>query len=584
MLSNVYFIAPVEMILCVSVMLLVSPFLLTWVYTSIKARYGSQQGGDPPLIPYAIPWLGHGLSFRRGTTRFSQWVRGKYPNVPVSRTLIAGNYLYTVFDTKLASQLDRRRKLFTFDHIILLVNKGFGAPQADLKILEKGLPGLSHSPNGEGGGQGLLLELHRQYFPCLSGINLPPLISKFSEVLTTSLANVFPRGKSYESTDSWKTVDLNEFLMRHLTLASLPMLMGTRLMEVWDRAYEDLWEFDSLALTLTTNLPDIFRPEAAASRSTMISVLERWEEEASKHRKFEEVESEDPAWDEYWGARLMRQRHRTFLNNGISKRGRAVFHLGVLWATNANAIPAVIWMLIHCVLDPQLHGRVCRAIALSRKQDGTADIESIATNKLIKSIFFEVLRLYVSAPSIRLVLETTELGGYVFRKGGTTFVPGRELQTDPNVWSVDGTSPDASEFWAERFIDEEQGDDETMREGTNASTKLTDLGEQNVTIKNGLTLSAEAMSIPGKVKSKLFRERMYSMRPFGGGANFCPGRNLALYEVVVSVVAILSAFEIEVDEDALASNGMPQPNTDLSGTMRPDRPFIVRMRRRATAK
>ncbi|OJD22907.1 hypothetical protein ACJ73_05743 [Blastomyces percursus] len=494
---------------------------------------------------------------------------------------MAGNYLYTVFDTKLASQIDRRPKLFTFDPIVLLVNKAFGAPQADLKILEKGLPG----PNGAGDGQGLLPELHRQHFPGLSGINLPSMVSKFSEVLAASLENAFPRKPSYGNNDTWKTLDFNEFLMRNFTLASIPMLMGTRLMEVWPQAYEDLWEFDSWALALTTNLPGIFIPQAAASRNAMVCVLERWEEEATKHRKFEDVESEDPAWDEYWGARLMRQRHRTFLNNGISKRGRAVFHLGVMWATNANAIPAATWMLIHCVLDPQLYGRVRRAIALSQKQDGTLDIGILATNKFIKSLFLEVLRLYVSSPSVRLVLETTVLGGYVFRKGGTIFIPGRELQTDPDVWSPDGAFPDPSEFWAERFIDKEQDDDENTGAEIHASTKLEDLGGQNVIVETGLALSAaDAMSIPGRARSKPLRERMCSMRPFGGGTSFCPGRNLAMYEVVVGMVAILSAFDIEVDKGSLASNGMPQPNTDLSGTMGPDRPFMVRMKRRATTE
>ncbi|EEQ86297.1 uncharacterized protein BDCG_01417 [Blastomyces dermatitidis ER-3] len=580
MLSNIHFIAPVEMMLCLVFVLLISPFLLTWVFTSVKARCEFQQGREPPLIPYAIPWLGHGLFFRRGTTRFSSWVRGKYPSLPVSRTLMAGNYLYTVFDTKLASQIDRRPKLFTFDPIVLLVNKAFGAPQADLKILEKGPTG----PNGAGDGQGLIPELHRQHIPGLSGINLPPMVSKFNEVLTASLEQAFSMKESHGNSGTWKTLDFNEFLMRHYTLASIPMIMGTRLMEVWPQAYEDLWEFDSWALALTTNLPGIFIPEAAASRSAMVSVLERWEEEATKHRKFEDVESEDPAWDEYWGARLMRQRHRTFLNNGISKRGRAVFHLSLMWATNANAIPAATWMLIHCVLDPQLYGRVRRAIALSQKQDGTLDIGTLATNKLIKSLVLEVLRLYVSSPSVRLVLETTELGGYVFRKGGTIFIPGRELQTDPDVWSPDGTFVDASEFWAERFIDKEPDDNENTGAEINADTKLENLGGQNVIIETGLTLSADAMSIPGKARSKPLRERMYSMRPFGGGTSFCPGRNLAMYEVVVGMVAILSAFDIEVDKEALASNGMPQPNTNLSGTMGPDRPFMVRMKKRETAE
>ncbi|OJD17705.1 hypothetical protein AJ78_02230 [Emergomyces pasteurianus Ep9510] len=568
-------ITPLEIIICAPI-LLVAPFVLTWIVTNIKARCGSLQRRDPPLIPYSIPWLGHALFFRYGTTRFAAWVREKYPNLPVSRTLIAGNYLYTIFDTKLASQIDRRPKLFAFDPVVLFVNRAFGAPQADLDVLGKGLPTHTHGSNDKSD-QGMIPELHRQHFPYLNGPTLPPMVFKFCEVLTASLENAFPKKGGYDTDGLWVKLDLKEFAIRRFTLASIPMLMGTRLLEVWPQAYEQFWKFDSKALELTTNLPNMLMKEAVAIREAMISVLERWEEEASKHRKFEDVESEDPAWDEYWGARLVRQRHRTFLNNGISKRGRAVFHLGVMWATNANAIPAATWMLIHCVLDPQLNGQVRRAITSSQRPDGTVDIESVAANKLIKSIFFETLRLYVSSPSVRLVTETAELGGYVFHKGSTILIPGREMQMDPGVWSLDGSSPDVSKFWAERFIDEEQDADGNKGEDINGRIKLQEGSER---IKNGMTLSADAMAMPGKTWSKQSRERMYSMRPFGGGISFCPGRNLAMYEMVVSLVAILSAFEIEVDKEALSSNGMPQPNFDLSGTMGPDRQFIVRMRRR----
>ncbi|OAX82896.1 hypothetical protein ACJ72_02752 [Emergomyces africanus] len=580
MLSNIPFITLLEIIICIPV-LLVAPFALTWIVTNIEARYGLRQG-DPPLIPYAIPWLGHALFFRRGTTRFSSWVREKYPNLLVSRTMMAGNYLYTIFDTKLASQIDRRPKIFAFDPVVLFVNRAFGAPQADLDVLGKGLLAHAHGSNGKSD-QGMIPELHRQHFPYLNGPTLPSMVFKFREILTASLENAFPKKESYAADGSWVKLDFKEFAMRHFTLASIPMLMGTRLMEVWPQAYEEFWKFDSGVLELTTNLPNMFMEEAASSREAMVSVLERWEEEAYKHRKFEDVESEDPAWDEYWGARLMRQRHRTFLNNGISKRGRAVFHLGVMWATNANAIPAATWMLIHCVLDPQLHVQVRRAITSSQKQDGTVDIESLATNKLIKSIFLEILRLYVSSPSVRLITETTELGGYVFHKGSTIVIPGREMQMTPDVWCPDGTSPEVSKFWAERFIEEEQEADGNKGAEINGRTKVQEGSEQHESTNDGMTLSADAMSMPGKPRSKRSRERMYSMRPFGGGVSFCPGRNLAMYEMVVSLVAILSAFEIEVDKEALSSNGMPQPNIDLSGTMGPDRQFIVRMRRRSTA-
>ena len=69
-----------------------------------------------------------------------------------------------------------------------------------------------------------------------------------------------------------------------------------------------------------------------------------------------------------------------------------------------------------------------------------------------------------------------------------------------------------------------------------------------------------------------------SMKPFGGGVTLCPGRHLAVNEIVVFIATALRRFDIQLVE------GQTEARIDTSysatGTYPPDRNVSVRIRLR----
>ena len=146
--------------------------------------------------------------------------------------------------------------------------------------------------------------------------------------------------------------------------------------------------------------------------------------------------------------------------------------------------------------------------------------------------------------------------------------------------------PDPSRFWAERFLDLERNEDgeaERVAEALEANAQYACHGPTTTrspaSSHSHTKLSKNPLSAPGW-QSKTVRDRMHSMRPFGGGISLCPGRHFAMYAMIAGLAIIFSTFDIEVDHVALRSNGMPTPQSGAIGAMGPDRKFIVRMRRK----
>jgi hypothetical protein len=54
-------------------LLLALPVLATlWWWSAYSSKLTT---GEPPLVPYRIPWLGHGISFMNDINGFTEWVR-----------------------------------------------------------------------------------------------------------------------------------------------------------------------------------------------------------------------------------------------------------------------------------------------------------------------------------------------------------------------------------------------------------------------------------------------------------------------------------------------------------------------------
>jgi hypothetical protein len=48
------------------------PIFAIWWWVDYRWRIAE---GEPPLVPFKIPWLGHGLDFMNDINGFAEWVR-----------------------------------------------------------------------------------------------------------------------------------------------------------------------------------------------------------------------------------------------------------------------------------------------------------------------------------------------------------------------------------------------------------------------------------------------------------------------------------------------------------------------------
>jgi cytochrome P450 len=205
-------------------------------------------------------------------------------------------------------------------------------------------------------------------------------------------------------------------------------------------------------------------------------------------------------------------------------------------------------------------------------------MRKVTTQPKLKSIYLEALRWATASPSPRVVRENCELGGYKLKANSMVIVHSRTLQMDKETWEIPGQpESDPTQFWPERFLD---GDE------INEANRLNEIGEAEenyiADTKSGESkrikkTNLEPISGP---KSKKIQQRLLALRPFGGGTTLCPGRHFATNEILGGLAALMLRLEVEVIDEELKKNGVPQPNLMKQGGLFPDRPLMVRMRHR----
>ena len=117
-----------------------------------------------------------------------------------------------------------------------------------------------------------------------------------------------------------------------------------------------------------------------------------------------------------------------------------------LWALQANAPLAAYWIIALNLQQPDglepLVREVDEAVASWNTTNPTLplnshqnaiDFTNQANLPLMNSTIQETLRFATSVMSIRVITETTELGGYTFNKGDEIVCSARTVHLDPEV-------------------------------------------------------------------------------------------------------------------------------------------------------
>ncbi|KAE8443147.1 hypothetical protein EG329_002316 [Mollisiaceae sp. DMI_Dod_QoI] len=553
----------------------ISIFLLTQVITSVRSSIALRSKGNiktPPLMPYSIPGLGNLVAFAFDTQAFLTNIVKIYgPNVPVQiRVLNRKIHFISGADSVLAL-FKGSRDLTTVPTSILILENAFGSPPEARPVFERDNTGVFKEPLPNSNG----IEPHNRVFRIthqalhrnLQGNALIDLADRSLKGLAAELSAL---DVEY---NGWTEIpDLYAIIKKTVFKASTSAMCGPHLFELNPNFTNDFWEFDSKMPGLFKNLPRWLIPRSFQIRDKLTASITKWHRFASEH-----VDAADPnlinvEWEEYFGARVMRERKRDHdAIDGFSEQAQAANDLGMIWGSNANIVPIIGWGMIDILIRPELLSQVRGEIndCSDHTKQGVAALEmpKLLASPLLQSIYSEELRVRNGVIIQRVpVVDNFKIGSWKFPKGQMITTSTWHEARDQNVWNegpVNGEFHSVEDFWAERFL-VYPNDPNTGPRKPNPDSKLKVPKADEKASDNKPKFTAAPVT--------------GSYIPYGGGEKICPGRFYAKQEALGALAILLTMFDIELKD----KDKMPQPNLEFFpfGVVPPNDKIPARMRRR----
>lgn len=175
-----------------------------------------------------------------------------------------------------------------------------------------------------------------------------------------------------------------------------------------------------------------------------------------------------------------------------------------MFASLINSLPTTYLALLHILKDPALLDDVRQELSSAGYGNLTAEeLISIIPSKLpiLRSVWFETLRMHNNLLTVREVSKDIALPGtqsWSLQKGNMISIPTALVHFDEQL------HPQADDFHPRRFMETGQGGD-----GENAAKTL---------------------------------------KPFGGGSTYCPGRIFGEKQMMGFIARILMGYEVEIKE------------------------------------
>lgn len=157
--------------------------------------------------------------------------------------------------------------------------------------------------------------------------------------------------------------DLYAFLQNDVFRAAVEALCGRHLLRQSPTFAEDFWQLVGDVPTLIKGLPWWLAPRPYCTRQRLLSAVKSWHEYASEHSDFTRIGPNDPEWEPYFGSKLIRARQEySSKMPWMNKDALAAEDLGLIFATNTNAIPSLTWFIYEICRDPALMARVRKEV------------------------------------------------------------------------------------------------------------------------------------------------------------------------------------------------------------------------------
>ncbi|KAI1469808.1 cytochrome P450 [Daldinia caldariorum] len=244
----------------------------------------------------------------------------------------------------------------------------------------------------------------------------------------------------------------------------------------------------SLALLGLMIMPDLIAPEASRGRTRFFNAFKEYYATGGLET----------------ASSLVKERYKVNSHHAVSDEDIARFDLGLCTALLVNTAPSIFWTLCHLYSNSMLLAEIRDGIEAEVYRRGKG--ETIAVNipdvmkafPLLESLVREILRVQSTNASARFLLKDTVINDedgttYLLKKDSFLAMPSRLLHISEAVWG-----PGAETVDPRRFLKERQH------------------------------------AVPASAN-----------RTFGGGNSLCPGRHLAMDEIMSTLIIIILKYDIE---------------------------------------
>lgn len=461
------------------------------VTSSVRHPWGGTRGPDePPVVRGWIPFLGCALPFGRDSPAFLRRCQERHGSA--FSLYLLGRRMTFLLDPRDYPLVFKNAHALSFTPIAQEIStRAFGYTTLYRSGLREEQLRETYVRHLRPGSMGPLAERTRQ---------------ELARVVAEHVAALPVRA------DGSREADLLELVSRSVFEAGVVAMFGRGPV---DKSLHDTFvRYDRYFAKLVAGVPPRLLGTAGRDRDAMVELLR-------------------PPWPE---ASAFIEERRALLARYVDDVEAARVRLSMLWASQANTIPAAFWAVAYLVENPT----ACAAIR-AEVDEAVRDPDGGRPQPRLDAAILEVLRLCAGGTTIRAVIEplTLELhGGHrcALRPGDNVAVFPFLSHRDPQIFA------DPEVFQAERFLSTERGARQFKKDGQR-------LG--------------------------------FALMPFGGGETMCPGRFLAQSEMKGLVTLLLARYELELVP------GQRLPSFDLSrsglGILPPAGSLRVRLRPRGPA-
>ncbi|XP_069816111.1 cytochrome P450 7A1 [Dendropsophus ebraccatus] len=490
-----------------------------WLIVGIRRR----QPGEPPLENGFIPYLGCALQFGANPLEFLKSRQKKYGDVFTCK--IAGKFVHFVTDAFSFNAVMRHGRHFDWQKFHFATSaKAFGHSSlnpVDGKTTEN---------------------IHETFNKTMQGDALEPLITNMMENLQHTMLQPIA-----SKANEWISDGLYAFCYRVMFESGYLTLFGKEFKDDKSLArqeaqralilnvIENFKEFDRIFPALVAGLPIHVFKSAYSARESLAKDMHH--ENLRKRNNLSDIVT-----------------LRMFLNDTLSTLNdaeKAKTHVALLWASQANTLPATFWCvyyLLRCPKAMKAATEEINKILEEASQKVTFDDKYIFLNRrhldnmpVLDSIIKESMRLSSASLNIRVakenfVLQLEEKGAYNIRKDDIIALYPQTVHLDPEVYE------DPMTFKYDRYLNEN-----------------------------------------GKEKTDFYlkgKKLKYYYLPFGSGKTKCPGRQFAVHEIKQLLTLLISYFDMELVDKNVKSPPLDQSRAGL-GILQPTDDVEFRYRLKA---